>query len=55
MAKRGRIRMGAGHKSKSDKLLEAGFVAPWFTIAFQEIKWKSTVPSSPGFRIHEAR
>lgn len=35
----GGARKGAGRKSKAGKLLEAGFVAPWFTHAFQEIKW----------------
>jgi hypothetical protein len=32
-------RKHAGRKSNAAKLLEAGFVAPWFTQKFQEIKW----------------
>ncbi|MGC1781147.1 MAG: hypothetical protein WA708_01360 [Acidobacteriaceae bacterium] len=45
MAGRGGIRRGAGRKSKASKLIEAGFVASWFTSEFQEIKWKSLVGS----------
>lgn len=45
MAGRGGIRKGAGRKSKASKLMEAGFVASWFTSEFQEIKWKSLVGS----------
>lgn len=45
-SKRGGYRKGAGRKSKASKLLEAGFVANWFTDDFQEIKWKSLVESS---------
>lgn len=45
MAGRGGIRTGAGRKSKALKLMEAGFVAPWFTAEFQEIKWKSFIES----------
>ena len=39
-------RPGAGRKSNASKLLEAGFVASWFTASFQEIKWKSLVNST---------
>ncbi len=46
MAGRGGIRKGAGRKSKASKLIEAGFVAPWFTAEFQEIKWKSFIESN---------
>ena len=45
MAGRGGFRNGAGRKSKASKLIEAGFVASWFTSEFQEIKWKSLVNS----------
>ena len=45
MAGRGGIRRGAGRKSKASKLMEAGFVASWFTAEFQEIKWKSFIDS----------
>ena len=45
MAGRGGVRKGAGRKSNASKLLEAGFVADWFTPEFQEIKWKSFVES----------
>jgi len=45
MAGRGGIRKGAGRKSKASKLIEAGFVASWFTAEFQEIKWKSFIES----------
>lgn len=45
MAGRGGIRRGAGRKSKASKLIEAGFVADWFTSEFQEIKWKSFLES----------
>ncbi|HEY5330876.1 MAG TPA: hypothetical protein VIJ79_13395 [Acidobacteriaceae bacterium] len=45
MAGRGGIRKGAGRKSKASKLIEAGFVASWFTAEFQEIKWKSFLDS----------
>lgn len=45
MAGRGGIRKGAGRKSKASRLMEAGFVASWFTAKFQEIKWKSLVES----------
>lgn len=41
-----------GVKSNASKLMEAGFVANWFTAEFQEIKWKSFLESedekSPG-------
>jgi hypothetical protein len=40
MAGRGGFRKGAGRRSNASKLLEAGFVAPWFTSEFQEVKWK---------------
>src|ERR1035441_5963466 len=46
MAGRGGMRRGAGRKSKASKLIEAGFVADWFTAGFQEIKWKSFIESS---------
>ena len=36
-------RPGAGRKSKAVKMLEAGFVADWFTAEFQEIKWLELV------------
>ncbi len=45
MAGRGGIRKNAGRKSNASKLIEAGFVASWFTAEFQEIKWKSLVNS----------
>jgi hypothetical protein len=45
MAGTGGFRKGAGRKSKASKLIEAGFVASWFTAEFQEIKWKSLVDS----------
>jgi hypothetical protein len=45
MAGRGGIRRGAGRRSKASKLIEAGFVASWFTAEFQEIKWKSFIES----------
>jgi hypothetical protein len=45
MAGRGGKRTGAGRKSKAFKLMEAGFVAGWFTPEFQEIKWKSFIES----------
>ena len=45
MAGRGGIRRGAGRKSKASKLIEAGFVASWFTAEFLEIKWKSFIES----------
>lgn len=47
---RGGARKGAGRKSKASKLLQAGFVANWFTSEFQEIKWKKLV-NSPDERI----
>ena len=46
MAGTGGFRKGAGRKSKVSKLIQAGFVAPWFTAEFQEIKWKSMVESA---------
>jgi hypothetical protein len=46
MPARGGFRKGAGRKSKASKLIEAGFVASWFTSEFQEIKWKSFIESS---------
>ena len=46
MAGRGGIRRGAGRKSKASKLIEAGFVAPWFTAEYQQIKWKSFLDST---------
>jgi hypothetical protein len=45
MAGRGGFRKGAGRKSNAFKLIEAGFVAPWFTADFQGIKWNSLVNS----------
>ncbi len=36
---------GAGRKTNASKLIEAGFVASWFTAEFQEIKWKSFLES----------
>jgi hypothetical protein len=45
MVGRGGFRNGAGRKSKASKLIEAGFVASWFTAEFQEIKWKSFIES----------
>jgi hypothetical protein len=45
MAGTGGFRRGAGRKSNASKLLEAGFVASWFTAEFQEIKWKSFIES----------
>lgn len=38
-SKVGGARKGAGRKSKASKLIEAGFIAPWFTHEFQEIRW----------------
>lgn len=40
MPGRGGKRKGAGRKSKGFKLLDAGFIADWFTSDFQRIKWK---------------
>lgn len=45
MATLGGKREGAGRKSNASKIIEAGFVANWFTAGFQEIKWKSLVNS----------
>lgn len=50
MAGRGGFRRGAGRKSNASKLIDAGFVASWFTAEFQEIKWKS-FPGSDDERI----
>lgn len=44
-SKRGGPRPNSGRKSNASKLLEAGFVAPWFTTEFQETKWKSFLNS----------
>jgi hypothetical protein len=46
MAKRGGKRVGAGRKSNAQKLVEAGFVANWFTAEFQEIKWRRLLESA---------
>jgi hypothetical protein len=46
MAGSGGFRKGAGRKSNASKLLEAGFVASWFTVEFQKIKWKSFLESN---------
>jgi hypothetical protein len=45
MARTGGFRRGAGRKSNASKLIEAGFVASWFTTEFQEIKSKSFLES----------
>lgn len=45
MAGRGGVRRGAGRKSNASKLIEAGFVASWFTAEFQEFNWKSFLGS----------
>lgn len=45
MAGRGGFRNGAGRKSNASRMIEAGFVAPWFTAEFQEFKWKSFLES----------
>jgi hypothetical protein len=45
MAGRGGFRRGAGRKSNASKLIEAGFVANWFTPEYQQIKWKSFLES----------
>ena len=45
MAGTGGFRRGAGRKSNASRLVEAGFVASWFTSDFQEIKWKSFLES----------
>lgn len=45
MKQRGGKRAGAGRKSNAQKLIEGGFVAPWFTQEFQEIKWRALVNS----------
>jgi hypothetical protein len=45
MAGTGGFRRGAGRKSKASKLIEAGFVADWFTADHQKIKWKSFLDS----------
>jgi hypothetical protein len=45
MAGTGGFRKGAGRKSNASKLMEAGFVANWFTAEFQRIKWESLVNS----------
>jgi hypothetical protein len=42
---RGGVRPGSGRKTNASKLLEAGFVATWFTHEFQETKWKSFLSS----------
>ena len=42
---RGGARPGSGRKPKAQKLLEAGFVANWFSAEFQEIKWRKLVES----------
>jgi hypothetical protein len=42
---RGGVRPGSGRKTNASKLLEAGFVASWFTHEFQETKWKSFLAS----------
>lgn len=42
---RGGKRPGAGRKSNAAKLLEAGFIADWFSAEFQEIKWNQLVNS----------
>jgi hypothetical protein len=42
---RGGRRPGAGRKSNASKLLEAGFIADWFTAEFQEIKWNQLANS----------
>lgn len=39
----GGARKHAGRKSSATKLLEAGFVAPWFTPELQESKWTNFV------------
>jgi hypothetical protein len=42
--KRGRTRRisnWCGAQVNASNLVEAGFVASWFTAEFQEIKWKS--------------
>lgn len=38
-------RKGAGRKPKAEKLLIAGFSAPWFTPEFQKTKWQELVAS----------
>ncbi len=45
MAGRGGLRRGAGRKSKASKLIEAGFIANWFTVEYQQIKWESLANS----------
>lgn len=45
MAGTGGVRPGAGRKTNASKLIEAGFVANWFTADFQAIKWKSLAES----------
>jgi hypothetical protein len=45
MAGKGGVRAGSGRKSNAAKLVQAGFVANWFTATFQETKWKSMVNS----------
>src|ERR1035438_7310951 len=45
MAGRGGLRRGAGRKSNAAKLIEACFVASWFTAEFQKIKWQSFLES----------
>jgi len=45
MGAHGGKRDGSGRKSKAQKLIEASFVADWFTQEFQEIKWKQLLAS----------
>ena len=45
MAGTGGFRRGAGRKSKASRLIEAGFVADWFTSELQEFNWKSFLNS----------
>lgn len=39
-------RKNAGRKSNAEKLLKAGFCAPWFTPELQKTKWQELVNSS---------
>lgn len=45
MASKGGARPGAGRKTNAKKMLEAGFVAPFFSLDLQERHWKKFLNS----------
>lgn len=45
MKAKGGKRPGAGRKSNAQKLLEAGFAAPYFTTEIQNAKWNQLLES----------